>query len=490
MQGALLLNPDHATTSKPASINHVPYELLVEIFLWYLRAAYDFCTLAPHLTLRQVCCAWRDIMLRDPRLSTYVCLTRYYHFQELLQTSGSELPLNVYVPNRSFRLADSDDGRRLFKLLMEKFERVERAKLKLAGFVLEWEWDATTSESELLRSRVSRLQSMELVIFDPRWSRWNLIPPLFWAFEFPHLTELSCANCNLGCLKTLFVPTLRRLKIVDPSRTRVAHLVERLRPLCSLEELVLENVFVGIHEILDPGYQQTYFPKLRHLAIQDTHAEFGFDFLRYIRYPPTANVSILHVHPDSPSNYPHSVVLSILAEKFKHLVETENLPQSFSLCAYKPYQPIDRSCSPASTYTTLTLWRSRLSLDEIRIRCHNEYDADALLKFSLDMREEFVTSFLNTIRVALRDVRSAVVTDDSTILDQRFISATSQLRALEEFESKRRIHPMLNLGSAWRFEEVEESGGSVSPRDGGISGLVKRAYRESIRRLSMRGSSP
>ena len=437
-------------------------------------------------------------MLRDPRLSTYICLTRDHHLRELLQTSGSELPLNVYMPKRFYNFVGPDNGLGLFKLLMENFERVERAKLKLFGSLLKY--DVTGSESEPLQSRVSRLQSMELVIYD--YDSRSTVPSLFPAFKFPYLTELSCKNCNFGRLNMLLVPTLRRLKIIDPGWIRAVHLVEHLGPLCSLEELVLENVSFGMPGRLDPGYQQAYFPKLRRLAIQDKHAAVGFDFLRYIHYPPTANVSILHDHPSPPSNYPNSLILSILTEKFKHLVETENLPQSFSLCTYKPHQPIDRSCSPASTYTTLTLWRSRLSLDEIRIRCHNEYDADALLKFSLETSEELMTSFPNTIRVILRDVRSAIVTDNGTILDQRFIFDISQLPVLEEFELKQRTGLMRYIGLVWRFEDVEDSSGFVSqgrdapdasvvdPRGGGISGLVKRAYRKSIRRFSMRGSSP
>ena len=156
----------------------------------------------------------------------------------------------------------------------------------------------------------------------------------------------------------------------------------------------------------------------------------------------------------------------------------------------------------------LTLWRSRLTLDEIRIRCHNEYDADALFKFSLEMSEDLVTSLLSTMRIVMRDVRSAIVTDNNTLLDQKYISAVLRLPAIEEFGLKWRMRLMPSAGSAGQFEGAQGPdgfvppaqfhvgggdtlyAGVVHPRGIGISGLVKRAYRKSIRRLSIRGSSP
>ena len=209
-------------------------------------------------------------MLKDPRLSTYICLSRGYHVQELLQTSGSELPLHIYAPKRFYNFADLDHGRRSLRLIMEGFERVERAKLTL--FPPPLEHDVTADASELSQSRVSRLQSMEFIVYGPNTTLWCSIPPLFPTFKFPHLAELSCTRCNFGCLSTLLVPTLRRLKLVNISRMRAVHLVEHLRPLCLLEELVLEDVLTGIPEVLDSDYQQAYFPKLRQLAIQDVYA--------------------------------------------------------------------------------------------------------------------------------------------------------------------------------------------------------------------------
>lgn len=438
-----------ATRPLSTSINCLARELLVEIFLWYLQAAYESRTGDSHFrtTLRRVCRTWQDIVQSEPSLSTYICLTNGRHVRDLLIRSGPVLSLHVYE-----RTEHGPDFESL-KLVMDHFERVEQAKLTLAEPTIESL--VSSARSVLPGSRVSRLRSVELCA--PGRMAWAAVLQLFQMFTFPRLSAISCTYCRVQNLTPLFVPTLRCLHIIQPTPMQPRDLVELLAPLHLLEELVLVQAFIEFEgpdcsRMLAPR-QAVSFPHLQHLSIKGSYHMLGIDFIRDILYPSTAHLSLYHCYGTFPTLGRHPFILSTIASKLHNVSPKSLLIHTDVIHKPDQYGMLLRT----ETVTKIILWPARVPLDELRKKgSDNCNDADALFQLSMPMDVDFLLRLLKSTSASLSSVQSAVFVDTTARMNERYLTVASEcLAGLEELGLERYEHCSHHAHPGWPFQDTQ-----------------------------------
>lgn len=337
------------TLSLATSIQHLPAEILAEVFHCYIlmirraRDAVQFFPPTPYcwLIIRHVCRAWRKVALTHPVLSSYISLTRPDCVQHMLDHSGTR-PLHINRVHNPF----SDSGLECMRLVLDQLERVVYADIMVCDPVS----DPIPQHSDL--PCVSILQELTLH-FPPRGDSH---PPPFSCFIFPHLRVFHCFGGRLESFRAFLSSGLRCLSLSQCNpRILLDDLKVLLRGMQRLEELSLRDSFqadefrrqVPLHA---PAVE---LPYLKKLSIRDSSYLQGYLLLRHLVYPASASVDLSFT---GDWGFPSQVLPApVFFSKFRFPDAT--MPQSLLVSVHGPL---------AGASIHIQMWMELLTVDELR----------------------------------------------------------------------------------------------------------------------------
>ena len=314
---------DHAHKFSPGEapsmfpIGRLPIELLAEVMRWYIRRIYEqfkydpIRGLTPYawLSIRHVCRVWRDLALRTPELSTFICLTRLECVQEMLDLSR-DLPIHIYERPCGTQGLEEREVSAILQLVLTNFSRISTAVLR--------DWNNNTSllsfDNPLPPNTIIRsLTWHSMIPYSPfggpiTFSSQPILPN----FIFANLQYLNCAWTSTHSISHMLHPGLLHLELYEPCLVS-DHLLAALANMHLLESLILRRVHTRTSNSANKVVTLSH---LRNLVLSYDGSTEDLYLLRCIMYPAGTSV-ILQAHTygqESSSVYP---ALAILTSKLQ-----------------------------------------------------------------------------------------------------------------------------------------------------------------------------
>ncbi|KIP05756.1 hypothetical protein PHLGIDRAFT_485554 [Phlebiopsis gigantea 11061_1 CR5-6] len=278
-------------------IQWLPPELLIIVMYWYIRFIYEQskCALggmSPYswLTIRHVCRAWRDVALRTPELSTFICLTRLECVQEMMGLSLN-LPIHVRERPSGGRRTRDPESFQILTLVMTNFARISTADLE--------QWINIQSYPPLpfptLQPRMSAIRSLT-------WKAWvnygggsrhnASSSPILPNITFPNLEHLSCSWVRIPSIRHMLHSGLLHLELYEPSSISLPSLLAAMKDMSNLISLSICRLSISVIE--NNSVTAITLPRLQELVI--TYEGIGStarsSLLQHIIYPATASISL------------------------------------------------------------------------------------------------------------------------------------------------------------------------------------------------------
>lgn len=265
----------------PDVLNQIFYDII-----WSYYAENEEGSPYQWMNLMLVCRKWRQVMLEYHRLSTIICLDRPAIARKLMARCGA-MPITVYTKGYP-----SEQSLSFFAENIEMF--FEADVIVPSGGSLSAALSTAKRQASSLHSLTVRPEQS----INPAENT----APLFRTVEFPRLARLRCVGADLRSCTKILTPTLRHLRLDDTVKFRGDVLLNFLRSLGQLEELVLCHTCETppkddqLNLVPRSSRSVVTLPRLRIISVKEKDLPCICDILNHIAYPADAFLTLTFPH--------------------------------------------------------------------------------------------------------------------------------------------------------------------------------------------------